>query len=144
MEMLTYPIKLTRDSNGTLLVTAPDFPEVATFGVDTADALLRAVDAIATAIQGRISDGEDIPRPSAAKQRQKSVALPALLWAKLELYRVMRQTGTRKAELARRLKVHAPQIDRLLDLDHDSRLDQIERAARAMGRELHIELRPAA
>ena len=56
----------------------------------------------------------------------------------------MRQTGTRKAELARRLKVHAPQIDRLLDLDHDSRLDQIERAARAMGRELHIELRPAA
>ena len=142
--MLTYPIKLTRDTNGTLLVTAPDFPEVTTFGVDRADALLRAVDAIATAIQGRISDGEDIPRPSTAKRRQKSVALPALLWAKLELYRVMRQTGTRKAELARRLKVHAPQIDRLLDLDHESRLDQIERAARAMGRELHIELRPAA
>jgi antitoxin HicB len=37
-----------------------------------------------------------------------------------------------------------PQIDRLLDLDHDSRLDQIEKAARAMGRELHIEMKPAA
>ncbi|MFO0992008.1 MAG: type II toxin-antitoxin system HicB family antitoxin [Hyphomicrobiales bacterium] len=142
--MLSYPVKVTRDTNGTLLVTAPDFPEVATFGDDMADALLRAVDAIATAIQGRISDGEDVPQPSAVKQRQKSVALPALLWAKLELYRVMRQTGTRKADLARRLKVHPPQIDRLLNLDHDSRLDQIERAARAMGRELHIELRPAA
>jgi len=142
--MLSYPVKLTRDTNGTILVTAPDFPEVATFGVDTADALLRAVDAIATAIQGRISDGEEVPRPSMPKQRQKSVALPALLWAKLELYRTMRQTGVRKADLARRLKVHPPQIDRLLDLDHDSRLDQIEKAARAMGRELHIEMRPAA
>jgi len=142
--MLSYPVKMTRDTNGTILVTAPDFPEVATFGVDTADALLRAVDAIATAIQGRISDGEEVPRPSMPKQRQKSVALPALLWAKLELYRAMRQTGMRKADLARRLKVHPPQIDRLLDLDHDSRLDQIEKAARAMGRELHIEMRPAA
>ena len=126
-------------------VTAPDFPEVATFGDDTAEALLRAVDAIATAIQGGISDSEDVPRrplPQAAAEERE--ALPALLWAKLELYRVMRQTGTRKADLARRLKVHPPQIDRLLDLDHDSRWDQIERAARAMGRELHIELRPAA
>ena len=142
--MLIYPVRLSRDTNGTILVTAPDFPEVTTFGVDAADALLRAVDAIATAIQGRISDSEDVPRPSMAKPRQKSVALPALIWAKLELYRVMRLTGTRKSDLARRLKVHPPQIDRLLDLNHDSRLDQIERAARAMGRELHIEMRPAA
>jgi antitoxin HicB len=49
-----------------------------------------------------------------------------------------------KSELARRLNVHLPQIDRLLDLDHDSRLDQLERAARAMGQDLHIEMRPAA
>jgi antitoxin HicB len=70
--------------------------------------------------------------------------LSALTWAKLELYRAMLETNTRKADLARRLGVHPPQIDRLLDLDHDSRLDQIEKAARAMGRELHIEMRPAA
>ena len=31
--MLRYPVKLTRDDNGTLLVTAPDLPEVSTFGV---------------------------------------------------------------------------------------------------------------
>jgi antitoxin HicB len=142
--MLSYPVRLARDSNGTFLVTAPDFPEVTTFGVDGTDALVRAVDAIATAIQGRISDGEDIPLPSVPKPRQKCVSLSALIWAKLELYRVMRLTGTVKADLARRLKVHPPQIDRLLDLDHDSRLDQIEKAARAMGRELHIEIRPAA
>lgn len=142
--MLRYPIKLVRDDNGTLLVTAPDFPEVTTFGENEADALVRGADAIATAIQGRITDRQEVPMPSPLRRRQRSVALPALVWAKLELYRAMLATGTRKADLARRLKVHPPQIDRLLDLDHDSRLDQIENAARALGRDLHIELRPAA
>jgi antitoxin HicB len=142
--MLCYPVKLSRDDNGTFLVTTPDFPEVATFGEDEADALIRAADAIATAMQGRISDRQDIPRPSSPKRGQKLATLGALTWAKLELYRAMLDTKTSKAALARRLQVHPPQVDRLLDLDHDSRLDQIEKAARAMGRELHIEMRPAA
>jgi antitoxin HicB len=142
--MLRYPVKIARDDNGTLLVTAPDFPEVSTFGNDENDALAKGADAIATAMQGRISDRQEIPLPSAPKRGQKLAALSALTWAKLELYRAMLDTNTNKATLARRLQVHPPQIDRLLDLDHDSRLDQIENAARAMGRELHIELRPAA
>ena len=141
--MLRYPVKLARDSNGTLLVTAPDFPEVVTFGEDEGDALMRAADAIATAIQGRISDREDVPHPSKPKRGHRLASLSALTWAKLELYRAMLATGTRKSDLARRLKVHGPQVDRLLDLDHDSRLDQIENAVHAMGRELHISVRAA-
>jgi antitoxin HicB len=142
--MLRYPVKLTRDDNGTLLVTAPDLPEVSTFGEDSADALVRAVDAIATALQGRIAAREKIPVPSAPRRSHRLVALPAIVAAKLELYRAMIETRTRKADLARKLGVHPPQVDRLLSLDHKSQLDQIEAAARAIGREFHIELRPAA
>jgi antitoxin HicB len=142
--MLRYPVKLTADDNGTIMVIAPDFPEVGTFGINEADALVRAADAIATAIQGRIGDRRAVPLPSPLRRKQRMATLSALVWAKLELYRAMLDTRTRKADLARRLGVHPPQIDRLLDLDHDSRLDQIEKAARAMGRELHIEMRPAA
>jgi hypothetical protein len=50
----------------------------------------------------------------------------------------------RQAELARRLNCHLPQIDRLLDLDHASRLDQLESALRAVGKHLHIDIRDAA
>jgi antitoxin HicB len=142
--MMRYPVKIEPDDNGTLLVTAPDFPEVATFGDDEDDALQRAADAIATAIQGRITEREDIPAPSERRRRQRLVALPAIVCAKLALHRAMVESGVRKADLARKLGVHGPQIDRLLDLDHNSRLDQIEQAARALGHELHIELRPAA
>jgi antitoxin HicB len=142
--MLRYPVKLTRDDNGTILVTAPDLPEVSTFGEDASDALVRAADAIATALQGRITSRERIPAPSVPRRGQRVVALPAIVAAKLELYRAMIETNTRKADLARKLGVHAPQVDRLLDLDHKSQLDQIEAAARAIGREFHIELHPAA
>ena len=30
--MLAYPVKLNRDSNGTILATVPDLPEAVTFG----------------------------------------------------------------------------------------------------------------
>jgi len=128
--MLRYPVKLARDDNGTLLVTAPDFPEVTTFGDDEGDALAKGADAIATAMQGRISDRQEIPLPSAAKRGQKLAVLSALTWAKLELYRAMLDTNTNKATLARRLQVHPPQIDRLLDLNHDSPRSNRERRAR--------------
>jgi antitoxin HicB len=144
MKMLRYPVKLTKDDNGTVFVTAPDLPEVGTFGNNVADALTRACDAIATALQGRITDRKDIPVPSARKRGQHLVSLPAIVAAKLALYQAMIETGTRKVDLARKLGVHGPQVDRILDLDHNSRLDQIEEAAKAIGREFHIELRPAA
>lgn len=142
--MLRYPVVLKRDSNGTLLVTAPDFPELTTFGEDKADALVRAADALATVIQGRISDRARIPKPATAKRGQVYVHLSTLIAAKLALYDLMIKTGTRKADLARKLGVHAPQIDRLLDLDHDSRLDQIDSAVRALGKELEIRIVEAA
>ncbi len=51
------------------------------------------------------------------------------------------EQGIKKAELARRLGWHTPQVDRLFDLRHASRLDQIEAAAAVLGR--HLEVRVA-
>ena len=49
------------------------------------------------------------------------------------------EQGIKKAELARRLGWHTPQVDRLFDLRLASRLDQIEAAAAVLGR--HLEVR---
>lgn len=140
--MLRYPVMLVPDDNGTLLVTCPDLPEVTTFGRDSEEALVHAADAVATALKGRIAAREPIPAPS--DSNGPAAALSVLVWLKLELYRAMLETGTRKADLARRLGVHPPQVDRLLDLDHDSRLDQIENAFTALGRQLRVEVDRAA
>ena len=80
-----------------------------------------------------IEDRAPIPHPRRPKRRQRVITLPALTEAKLELYRQMRAAEIGKAELARRLNCHLPQVDRLLDLAHGSRLDQIEQALLAVG-----------
>jgi antitoxin HicB len=142
--MLQYPVTLKRDTNGSILVTFPDVPEAHTFGDDEPEALMRAVDALETALSLYVDDRRDIPKPSPIKARGKSVSLPALSEAKLALYQTMRASRLSKAELARRLNCHLPQVDRLLDLMHNSRLDQLEAAFRALGKQLSIEIREAA
>jgi len=136
---LIYPILLSPDDNDTFLVTCPDLPEVTTFGEDEADAVLRAADAIEEIIAARMADRQDIPEPSPAMGRPCAV-LPALTELKVILYRAMRQAGVRKADLARRLNVHAPQVDRLLDLNHHSRLDLIEAAFRALNKRIEVRV----
>jgi antitoxin HicB len=133
---LRYRIHLEPDDNDTLLVTCPDIPEVATFGDDDADARLHAVDAIVTALQGRINARGDIPAPTEGDGTW--IELGALIEAKVELYRLMQAGDVTKAELGRRLQAHGPSVDRLLDLTHDSRLGSIELAYKALGREMHI------
>jgi antitoxin HicB len=91
-----------------------------------------------------MGDKQDIPAPSRPKSGQKSVTLPALSAAKVSLYQTMREAGVRKSELGRRLGWHMPQVDRLLDLRHASRLDQIETALRVLGKEVIIEIREVA
>lgn len=140
--MIRYPVNLTREGDS-LLVSFPDFPDVHTFGEDEQDALVRARDAVETMINGMMDDREEVPA-SPRNPRAPFVTLSALSEAKVELYKRMRKAEIGKAELARRLRWHLPQVDRLLDLTHNSRLDQLERAFQALGQELSITLRKAA
>ena len=135
--MFDYPVILTPD-DGTVLVTFPDVPEAITFGADEDEALLQAVDALESALSFYVGDRKPLPVPSAAEGRP-TVRPSALECAKLGVYQAMTEQGIKKAELARRLGWHLPQVDRLFDLTHASRFDQIEAAARALGR--HVEVR---
>lgn len=135
--MFDYPVILTPD-DGTMLVTFPDVPEAITFGADTDEALLQAVDALESALSFYVDDRKALPIPSRAKRGQHTVRPSVLECAKLGVYQAMTEQGIKKAELARRLGWHMPQVDRLFDLKHASRFDQLEAAARALGR--HIEV----
>jgi antitoxin HicB len=136
---MRYPITLTPDDNGTVIVTFPDVPEAITYGDTKDEALAHAPDALLTIFDALIKDRRDIPVPSVTKG--PTIELPALETLKIELYRAMRAARVRKAELARRLEGHLPQIDRLLAMSHGSGLDQLEAAFRALGKRLEICVR---
>ena len=116
--------------------TNVDVP-AATFGKDQEDALERAVDALATILDAYIKDGREIPAPSKGKVR---VAVPALIEAKIRLYKEMRAAHVTKAELGRRLDWHGPQVDRLLAMTHVSQFDQLEAAFMALSKRLVVDV----
>jgi antitoxin HicB len=144
--MLRYPALFEPDRKaGGFVVTFPDFGYGATQGETEEEALDMAQDLLKCLVADRMDKKENLPAPSKSRDKRiRFVSLPALAEAKATLYVSMQSGGVRKAELARRLGVAKPQIDRLLDLDNSTRFDQIEAAFRALGKRLYIEVEDAA
>ena len=138
--MLDYPVVLEAQPEGGFVVTFPDVPEAITQGEDEDEALLYAVDALETALSFYVGARKPLPKASKPKRGQRTVRPSALDGAKLGVYQAMTEQGIKKSELAQRLGWHLPQVDRLFDLRHASRLDQIEAAARVLGRRLDVRV----
>jgi antitoxin HicB len=134
-----YPITLTTDS-GVFLATAPDIPEMAAVGDNEAEALREAVDALETALDFYFEKHRPIPLPSKAKRGQTLVALPALVTGKVLLHNEMLAQGVKKVELARRLNIAPPNVNRIFDLKHKTRIETIEAALSVLGKRLDVRI----
>ena len=80
-----------------------------------------------------------------ARALQSGIAIklpePAL---RAELYRQFRASGLRKIDLASRMGFPKTVVDRLFDLDHHTRMNQIEAAFAALGKRIGIVVKNAA
>jgi antitoxin HicB len=144
--MVTYPALFDPDPKaGGFVVTFPDFRYGVTQGDTVKEALEMAQDLLEGLLLDLIEDGEDLPKASKRRGRHyRPVALPALQSAKVELYLAFRAAGLRKAELARRIGIPKSNLDRLFDLRHQSRFDQLEAAFAALNKHIWVEVRNAA
>ncbi len=140
--MFEYPVDLKKDTNGTYSVSFPDVPEAHTFGDTKDEALAQATDALETALSMYIDEGRDLPKASA--KRGRPIVCPSLIGTmKLGVYQAMREGKIRKTELARRLGWSLMQVDRVLDLTHSSRVEQLEAAYGALNKHVNISLETA-
>jgi antitoxin HicB len=137
--MYAYPYTI-EDDDGTKLLQFVDIGIAHTVGESEEEAIANAIDALESAIIAIMDGKGSVPHPSRAGGRP-TVTLPPLSAAKVELYRAMRKLGITKAALARKLSIHPPQVDRLLDLRHASKLEQIEQAFSCLGKEIEIRVR---
>ncbi|OQW87842.1 MAG: HicB family protein [Rhodoferax ferrireducens] len=138
--MLDYPVILQAQPEGGFVVTFPDVPQAITQGEDEDEALLYAIDALETALSFYVDDRKALPTPSKPKRGQKTVRPSPLECAKLGVYQAMTEQGIKKSELARRLNWHVPQVDRLFDLRHASKFEQIQMAATVLGKRLVLSV----
>lgn len=141
--LYAYHCDLTPDGNGGLVATFPDVPEAITGGADRAEALAMAGDALVTALAGYVHGKREIPAPGAAAEDRELVAVPTVAAAKLALYSAMRAQGITKVELARRLGVSEAAVRKLANPDHRSHVSQVEKALRAVGRSIRVEVTAA-
>jgi antitoxin HicB len=142
--MRAYPATLTADTTGGFTVTFRDVPEAITEGDNREEALLRAEDALESALAMYVAAKEPLPKPSAAQPTEAMIPLSALGMAKTALYDAMREQRVGNAELARRLRWHLPQVARVLDLRHSSKMEQVEAALAALGLRLIVDVARAA
>jgi antitoxin HicB len=135
-----FPYRFEPQESGGVLVQFIDLPEAHTFGANEADAGGdNALDCLIAALGGYVRLGREIPRPSPARGRPV-VILPPLVTAKLALYEAMHAQRITRTELARRLGLQENAIRRLLDLDHRSHIDQVDRALAALGKRLEVRV----
>jgi antitoxin HicB len=126
---------LTADPDGGFTVTFRDVPESITEGI--LGRMLRAEDALKSALAMYISAGEPLPAASKAQAGEEMVPLSALEMAKTALYDAMREQGVGRAE---RLRWRLPQVGRVLDLRHASRMEHVEAALAALGLRLIVDV----
>ncbi|HEV7775331.1 MAG TPA: type II toxin-antitoxin system HicB family antitoxin [Luteibacter sp.] len=138
---MRYAIKLTK-YNDEYLASCRDLQGFNSIGDSIEHALSESVDAMALILQDHIDRRLPIPKASDKKRGEHWVSLPALDVAKIGLYEAMRMKGLRKSDLARKLGMHAPQVDRLLDLTHKSKLEQVEAALAAVGYRVNVSVEP--
>lgn len=144
--MLTYRFEHERDDNQTVMLTVPALPEVTTFAETEREAGKRVADAIEEALAARMAAGQDIPLPDAERVEGEAswVGMSSLVTIKALMYQWMKMHDVSRADLGRRLGWHREQVDRLFRLDHASRMDQLEAAAKVLGLRVQVSLLEAA
>src|SRR5947207_4674982 len=137
-----YPYDLLPQPEGGFTVTFPDVAEAITQGDTAEEAAAMAEDALVAALSFYTDGADLLPRPSPTHGRPLAY-VPPLVAAKLALHDAMLAAGVSNVALARRLGTDEKTVRRLRDPLHQSRINQIDAALRALGKRMGIVIEAA-
>ncbi|MBQ4666503.1 type II toxin-antitoxin system HicB family antitoxin [Aeromonas hydrophila] len=135
-----YPVIIEPDGD-TWLARVPDVPEVLTGGDTREEALAEAAGALVTAFEFYVEDNCPVPLPSEPAPGQEVVTVPPSVWGKVLLLNAMCEASVSQSELGRRLGIPRQNVQRLLDLGHATKIDQLSAAIAALGHRLELVIR---
>lgn len=139
--MFNYAVKLEHDPDTkSWIATCRDLPLFNSVGDSVDDALLESVDGAIVALSIEIDARRPIPAASQPEEGEYVIHLPVLVVMKAALHNAMIATGTRKSDLARSMGMKGPQIDRLLDVCHSSKVETVELALQQLNRTVQISV----
>lgn len=152
--MYTYPVILTPLDSGDVMAEFPDVPQALTYGANAEQALSFAQDALTEALGQYMEMRLDIPRPHSTAPTEQTegqtegqsgtsytVEVAPMVGIKLCIYQTMREQGMSQERLARLLTCDARQVRRLLDIFHNSTIEQLTAALEVLGYKLEMRAR---
>lgn len=139
--MYDYAVNVVQDV-GSFWSSCDDIPEAHSAGDTLEELLANAAEGLQVAMSIYVDQLRHIPKASPPKEGQHVIRLPALAVAKAELWNAMRDKGMRKADLCRLLGAAQTKVDRLVDFEHSSKIEQVESALAALGMRLVVSAVP--
>jgi antitoxin HicB len=85
-------------------------------------------------------DQRPVPAPSKPKRGEQLIELSPSISAKVLLLNEMLAQQVRPADLARKMQVLPQEVNRILNLEHKTKIDTIAQALGAMGRRLELSI----
>ncbi|HEM7785380.1 TPA: type II toxin-antitoxin system HicB family antitoxin [Acinetobacter baumannii] len=134
-----YPAKFDLQ-DGCYVVSFRDIPEALTQGYSLAEANEMAEDALLTAMDFYFEDNRPVPMPSKPEQDEHLIALPLSVWSKILLLNTMLEQHITQTELAKRLHKPKQEIQRIVDLNHSTKIDTVIDALKALGKQPQLSI----
>ena len=137
---MLYPAKFEKEESGLYAVSFRDIPEAITCGDDYDDAVKMAKDALLTCMDFYFEDRRTVPMPSRPKKGEVLIELPDSLFAKVLLLNELVKQDISNADLARRIFVKPQEVQRIVDLSHNTKIDTLSKALSAVGKRLILSV----
>ena len=129
---MQYPVIIEQDGD-TFMARFPDLPEALTCGDTYKQALTEAQAALTTAFEFYFEDQRPIPMPSPTVD-QTVITVPLSVWAKVLLLNTMLKQQLSQSELAKKMGTHKQEVQRIINLNHSTKIDTLNKAMLAMGK----------
>ncbi|WP_039913158.1 type II toxin-antitoxin system HicB family antitoxin [Cellvibrio mixtus] len=129
---MKYPVIIEKDGNG-FFARFPDIPEALT-GADTKEeTLAEAKNALLTAFEFYFEDQRTVPAASDGDYADW-VEIPLSVEAKVLLLNSMVEQRITQSDLAKRMDTTRQEVQRIIDLNHSTKIDTLDRAIQAVGK----------
>lgn len=134
---MKYPVTIKKDGNS-YSVSFPDIPEALSCGDSYEEALTEAADALMTAFEFYFEDERTVPLPS--KVTGEFINVPLSIWSKVLLLNTMLEEHVSQADLAKRIGKKKQEMQRIINLGHNTKIDTLVSALEALGKKINFSV----
>ena len=137
---MRYPARFAPAKEGGFVVTFRDIPEAITQGDTLDEATTMAEDVLVSAMDFYFEDRRAVPPPSQPKRGEHLIGLAPSVAAKVLLLNELVISGLSNTELARRMGTRPQEVQRIVDLNHATKIDTNAAALAAVGKRLDVRV----